>query len=450
MILKIIYFFILITNISGFFKIPFKIFKNKEIEKNINYKLPIYHQKIINKINGFYGVIGPDVNISKVNNLYDLFIGDGNIQGLFFNNGNITFVRHYVKTDKLLYEKKYGIIPNNKIVKLLFAILNKLGMMPNILGLANTAFLNVNNTIYALYERDKPYKIDIDIKNKKINTIKKINSLKNEHFSAHSKYNETIETIDYLISENKIDYYQLDNNFKKINSTSINMNYLPIVHDFLIMKDKILITDAPLFFDISKIFLKPLPIYLNKNKNTIIHILNKNNFSIESYFTNNSFYLFHYADYKENDKEIQIYAPLYDEVDFSAMNITGKYRKIIINKKTKLVNIIKNTNLEKLDLDFPIKYDNKILFRNSENKINNGFIICKGLRIIKKLTYKNRTICGEPAIINIDNIPYLISFANNISNECNTFIMIVNLKSYKTIEIPLNISLNIGFHSIFI
>jgi hypothetical protein len=48
--------------------------KEKEINQKLIYKLPPYKQNIVNKINGFYGLIGPDVNMSTVNNLFDLFI----------------------------------------------------------------------------------------------------------------------------------------------------------------------------------------------------------------------------------------------------------------------------------------------------------------------------------------------------------------------------------------
>ena len=41
-------------------------------------------------------------------------------------------------------------------------VIRYMGMFPNVFGLANTAFLNTNNNTYALYERDKPYLIDID------------------------------------------------------------------------------------------------------------------------------------------------------------------------------------------------------------------------------------------------------------------------------------------------
>jgi hypothetical protein len=104
--------------INSFLKFKFgnKInIKSNEIKHQITYKLPPNKQHIINKINGFYGLIGPDVNISSVNNLFDLFIGDGTIQGVFFDSGNVTVIKHFVRTDKLIYEEENGRIPNNNL-----------------------------------------------------------------------------------------------------------------------------------------------------------------------------------------------------------------------------------------------------------------------------------------------------------------------------------------------
>ena len=50
--------------------------QNKELNYKINYNFSRKESEIINKINGFYGLIGPDVNKSNVNTLYDLFTGD--------------------------------------------------------------------------------------------------------------------------------------------------------------------------------------------------------------------------------------------------------------------------------------------------------------------------------------------------------------------------------------
>jgi hypothetical protein len=62
--------------------------------------LPHRHQNIIRKINGFYGVVGPSIKEYKNESLYEAFQSNGNVQGLFLKNGNITFVRHNIETDK--------------------------------------------------------------------------------------------------------------------------------------------------------------------------------------------------------------------------------------------------------------------------------------------------------------------------------------------------------------
>ena len=422
--------------------------KDKEINQQLNYKLPLYKQNIINKVNGFYGLIGPDVNMTTVNNLFDLFIGDGNIQGVFFDNGKITFIKHFIRTDKLLYEEMNGKIPNNNFVKLLFTLFSKFRILPDIMGLANTALMNVNNKYYALYERDKPYLLDIDLKEKEITTISK-KAVKNiQYISGHSKYfNNKIETIEYDVLKNSVNYYQLNENFDKINSKNIKTKYMPIVHDFMVSKDKVIIMDSPLCIDKDNIFKKSLPVLLDKKQSTQIHIYNKISNAIETYDTNSSFYMFHYADYVETCKTIEIYGSLYDELDFSNLNVKGYYRKIKVNKVTKKVSIEQHRELEKYNLDFPIKYDNKIVFRNIHNMTINGFVIVQKMKIIKEIIFKDLFICGEPGFIRIEGIPYIIFFG--FSNNENS-IFLLNLYNYQQIEIPIPLQLNIGFHSIFI
>ena len=53
--------------------------------------------RILDSINGFYGLIGPDVNISNTNNLFEFFTGDGIIQGVFIRDGVITPICHKIK-----------------------------------------------------------------------------------------------------------------------------------------------------------------------------------------------------------------------------------------------------------------------------------------------------------------------------------------------------------------
>jgi hypothetical protein len=110
-------------------------------------------------------------------------------------------------------------------------------------------------------------------------------------------------------------------------------------------------------------------------------------------------------------------------------------------------NIEKNKELEKYDLDFPIKFDNKIIFRNIYNMTVNGFVIVEKMKIIKKILFNNLFICGEPALINIDKTPYIIFFG---FSKTQNSIFLINLYNYQQIEIPIPIQLNIGFHSIYI
>jgi carotenoid cleavage dioxygenase-like enzyme len=442
-----------ITHITGFFiKFPFGSkfsIKDKEVNVNIEYKLPSEKQNIVNKINGVYALIGPDTDFKTVSNLFDLFIGDGIIQSVFFDNGNLTYVKHYVRTEKIIYEEKNGKIPTKMGAQILFGILNKLGVFPNILGLANTAILNVKNKIYALYERDNPYMLNIDFENKEINTIKKISIPRMNYFSAHSKYSKTIDSIEYDVITNRVNYHDLDEDFITLKSKQIKMTYLPLVHDFLKTEDNIIIIDSPVVIDINNLFKKSMPVRLDNGKKTFIHVLNKQTMNVEKYLSTEGFYVFHYADYKETDKYIEIFASLYNTLDFSELNIIGKYRKIVINKETRKVEIIKNPELENLDLEFPVKIGDTIVLRNINNKRINGFVVCKELEILKTLDFGDKFICGEPAVHYVENIPYLFTFAFNENNNEN-YVIIINMITYETIEIPINDKLTIGFHSIFI
>ena len=122
--------YILITcNLSHSF-INNKIFFN-DVKENINIALLSLKDKtIVEKINGFYGLIGPNVNMNNnIDNLYELFTGDGIIQGVFFDKGKLTFIKHLIKTEKVLYEEKNGKIPTNYIFTMILLLLNKIKLL---------------------------------------------------------------------------------------------------------------------------------------------------------------------------------------------------------------------------------------------------------------------------------------------------------------------------------
>lgn len=122
------------TSLSYFFNFkfgnPFKVRDTK-----INIPLPQETQQKIRDVSGFYGLIGPDVNMFNVTSLFQMFMGDGTIQGLFFDQGNVTYVQHHIQTEKLKYEQRNGRIPKDPFIYALFLVFSKLRLLPNHLGL---------------------------------------------------------------------------------------------------------------------------------------------------------------------------------------------------------------------------------------------------------------------------------------------------------------------------
>lgn len=430
---------------------------NPDYSKKISYNLSPYKTNILKKINGFYGLIGPNIELNNNTKIYDLFSGDGMIQGVFFDNGELTFTKSMVKTEKFLFEQKHGMVSKNPLVTFIFFIMNKFNKLPNMGGLANTALLDINKNIYALYEMDQPYLIDINFNNNSIDTIGKQNINNLKHFSAHSKHlNKNIESIEYKMDKNIVTFYNLDNKFNIEKSIDFKYHYIPLVHDFYSTNKNIYLIDSPLEIDFKNIFVKKMPLHLNNKKETFIYVYNKLKKETTTYTCDEGIFLFHFGFIEEDNNYIKIYAPLYNNFDFSSLDIKGSYRMILINKKDKKVNIIKNNELENYNLDFPICYDNnKIIMQNKKQKYINGFIVCKDLKIIKKIIFNNRKIKGEPNIIKLNNTYYLIFFSE-INNK--NYISILDLNKYVNQDIPdqhiidieLPKKINFGFHSIFI
>ena len=438
--------------------------ERKEDHINVTINNTLFYDKIKN-INGFFGMIGPDIDLKENTTLFDLFTGNGIIQGMFLEKGNLTFIKKYIETEIFLYEKK-----NNKSYDNFFIsnFLSTIHFGPKTLGYANTALLNVNDYLYALFERDMPYLIKINREKKDISTIGKINVKDIETFSAHSKYkNNKVETIDYNIFSKKVTYLELNEKIEKIiRKIEIPFKYTPLVHDFFSTDDHIVLMDTPIFIDTNHLFQKKIPLLLDKKQKTYLYVINKKTSERKTFELNESFYVFHYADLKENEDEMVIYACLYDELDFSTFYIKGNYRKIVIDKKTNITRIEKNDQLEKHNLDFPIAFENKIILRSLKNGNYNGFVICQDLKIEKYIELNDYFICGEPKVIYIEKTPYLLFYAFlnlcAIHGDCfnekevcqyrneNNFLVFINLNNYEKIQIPIFHSLQVGFHSVFI
>jgi len=431
-------------SVCGFNKnIPLWVSRMTQREKNI-----------VKEVNGFYGLIGPNIDSKKQTTLYDLFRGDGIIQGVFFDKGNLTFVRHLVDTEKVKYQKNFGKIMDIPFVMFFFALLHKIIKVPNMMGTANTAMICIDKKIFACYERDTPYLLDIDFNKKGIITKNRQYIPAMNYFSAHSKYDdkkEIVDTIEYSMTKQTVSYYQLREDFSLLNKIEFPFIYMPLVHDFFADEKKVIIIDSPFEIDYGGFFTKKMPVKMNEYKDSYIYVYDKERKERNTYvLKGKGINLFHYAKVDENDDCIFIYAPLYDSLDFSNLELRGKYRCIQMNKKTKKVTIEKNKALEKYNLDFPVKYENMVILRNVdlENKRANGFVICKNLCIVDNIFFEEREILGEHQVVYVKQKPFLFFFNTYRDVYFLSLMNIENPKEIIDIDIPEKIAF--GFHSIFI
>jgi hypothetical protein len=440
--------------IKGFF-LNFKFGKPfKIIDKHIDVPIDTMKKEKLKNVSGFYGLIGPDVDMYNVSSLFQLFMGDGMIQGMFFDKGNVTFIKHYVKTEKLLYESKNGRIPKEPFTFMMFMLLNKMNLLPNHLGLANTALLKTSNDLYALYERDLPYSLDIDKEKHDIITNKRKYIRGMNSFSGHSKFvNENVETIDYNVVKQTINFHIFNDKLKSIKKHTIKTKYAPIIHDFISTNDHFLIADVPMVMDITQVIKTSLPVRFDKTKPSYFHFINKENGYLNTFKYNKGIYIFHHAYMSEDETNFYLYSCVYDEFNYLSLDVKGGYRCIQLNKQTKEVSILKNEKTEEHNLDFPFIYDNYVILRNlckDDKGIRiNGFVICDKLDIKHSYFDNDKCFCADPNIIHIDKEPYIGSFAYSLHSNDN-FFCLIPLFGGEPIEIKIPEDVKVGFHSLYL
>jgi len=261
-----------------------------------------------------------------------------------------------------------------------------------------------------------------------------------------------METIDYDVLRKKTTVYQLDSHLRVLSTVNVPMKYRPMIHDFISTPSSIVMLNSAFAFRIKG------SIELDCTRPAIFYMVNRENNQIQRYHVDHSIYIFHYADVYETEYKIEIYAPIHYSLDFTKLELKGKYRKIILDKQTKSVKIEQNKDLEKFDLEFPIPFfhenKKKILMRyveiNTDKTVNTGFVICHKLEIESKIDFPGKCICGEPAITSIDEIeiPHAMFFTTD--TEANGYFTVLNLVTLEKYEIPLFEKITIGFHSIFL
>uniref|UniRef100_A0A6C0HHD6 Uncharacterized protein n=1 Tax=viral metagenome TaxID=1070528 RepID=A0A6C0HHD6_9ZZZZ len=456
------------TFCSAFFLTPWL---RKHILQKSYPNIPKYIQEPTKK--QFFGIIGPNILQEKVQTLFELFTGDGVIQGIFINDDKITFAKHLINTDKRINEENQKIRNPHFTETLGMKLLKYFGYLIGItkhnnLGAANTAILPISTPVdenttaaYALFERDSPYLLHFYHNTSTIKTVKKLHTP--YPLSGHSKYSinccrtRVIESIDYRIFSRKVVYYTMNENLTHVLSEhTIKTRYIPIIHDFLSTTDSIVIVDSPLVFDFAKLFNGKIPIRFDKSLCTYIHVLHKNTGHVSSYKLHSAFYVFHFAKYVETCNQLEIYAPLYDDIDFDTIKIKGRYRKIVIDKCHHTAYVCNNLETEKYNLDFPVEdiLGNIILRNIAKRKINGYVKVDNYMAITKKWMFDDIFFCGEPIAVRLNNKNGLIAFGNNnISDSAkNTSggVVLLNMDDGNIVRILVDSNLTMGFHTVSI
>ena len=386
---------------------------------------------------GFYGLVGPNLPIASIQSLYSMFTGNGIIQGAFINNA-VTPIQYSIPTEKTKY-----FLNDASITTLPFYLgLHTLGLTPNPIGVANTAFLDTGNKQYLLFERDLPYEINIDISNQQITTIgrKRIPGI--NHLSGHTKVvGNRVHSLEYSIWKQTVTLLTLTPHLELVKRQEIKTHYIPLVHDFVQCGNTTLFTNSPIQLSMSSLIKGKFPIIMT-NKSTFIHQVYSNG-TLITYTSRYSFFIFHYANVVETPETIELYAPIYYQLNFDTIHIHGIYSKLQLDKKTKKIHIETTDELKKYNLDFPIKWKEYTILRNIEGRTINGFVFCKGLTIHRTL-FMLMSICGEPSIV--EDTMVCIGYDTQFSS----YLIQVDLNTNEIECVKLNQTATLGFHSIFI
>jgi carotenoid cleavage dioxygenase-like enzyme len=300
-----------------------------------------------------------------------------------------------------------------------------------------------------LFERDLPYEISLDFQQKSIQTLEKIKIDSIEHFSAHSTYDQNtklLHSLEYNVLNNIVSLYVMNDDLGLLKKINVNTEYMPVIHDSYILSNSTVFTDSPLQFSLKSLLQGKIPVVFNGQKPTYIHEICRKTGNKKTYVSNTSFYIFHYANMRETNDKIVIYAAIYDDLDFSKLNIVGKYRRLILDKKNGQIKIEKNPELEKYNLDFPMKWRNFYILRNVEQNRINGFIVCNGLRIHKKIFLQDLSICGEPKIYDNGDFSRIICLGYD---DSSSYFVLIDPENGEVFKFRLEGKVKIGFHSLF-
>ena len=472
------YFLLLLLAAVECFRFPQSITSPRDVTISIN-----HNNKLFNRLTGTFVQIGSDpINSDTDRHIFD---GNGMVNAVFFKCNDIIFSNHVVKTKRYMTEKRmnkkiYLNIGDMRGFTGLFKILRHIfyescGLIPSAKGTANTALLDWNNRIFALHECDMPYELNINFDNGNIETMEQLTLPNVKSVTAHPKMDK--ENL-YLYTYNNYDfskgeffYNVLDSDMKIKEQLIFPLINNGIIHDVGNTDKHFIIPDLPLKYDIGTMLKGNMPLQFDKNGVTRFGIIDKKDPNvIDWYDSPENIFLFHFSKCYETKKNFVVYSCNAMEMDMMNLLCNNgdnkgniRLQKMIFDKDSKSVSIIKNKYLENLDLgfeynlDFPFNKPNSrhiycCIFNTQKSRINGLIKIdTKNFKNSKPkvFLFKDKYLCAEPQLVKIGLRDYIVAFSKSVEYSYVSLINIDNGKSNE-IELPHNISVPSGFHSIFI
>ena len=424
------------------------------------------------------------------NTSYSWFDGDGMIHGVYFEKGQITYQNKWIQTKRLNVEDRIGkkvylylaeFIDKNGLFKfMIYSLKRYLHIIPGVKGTANTALLETNNRFFALHEGDLPYELEIKTNPFNISTKGIVDIPDTFSTTAHPIKDDKRDQLymcsynNYNFKDGKFIFNVFNKDLVKIQDKNISLLNNGIVHSTSFTGNKLIIPDMPMKFNPLRIFTNRLPLYFDKHNGvTRFGILDVDDpTNIEWYHFDENFYVFHFSDSYETPDEYIIYACVIRNINIEAFIFfekndptnkgNGLIRKIRLNKKTKRGTVIRNKQIEDMDVDFCYNTDFPIT-----SKLNTKDIYCcifdsnkasisgylkintDDFRISKPAIFllENNTYgTAEPQTVVIENKEYLLGYLEKDSKYFISLIDVLN-QSIESIEIPARIPP--GFHSMF-
>ena len=204
-------------------------------------------------LSGSFLRIGPNPQFVPDVALYHWFDGDGMIHGVEFKDGGATYRNRYVETEGYLKEKAAGGWIWKGLNSMSRHDAEDTSASSQLKNPANTALVEHNGTVYALWEGGEPHSVTVP----GLDTVGKVDfggDLKHA-FTAHPKVDARtgeMMTFGYSQMPPYVTYSVIDPAGKIVHTTPITIPKSVMMHDFAITHRHTVFLDMPLTFDLAR------------------------------------------------------------------------------------------------------------------------------------------------------------------------------------------------------